>query len=111
MSRSSGVNWDGVPYSKYTDGELAAALGVCRTTVARNRRRRGATSAHPRTRIDWGHVGDLGLVPDDVLAERLGVTVSQVSEARRWRGIEAPPAACLVCAAKLPRRRSSSSRS
>ena len=40
-------------------------------------------------RTDWNKVAGLGMVPDRIIAERLGVSRSSVAHARRYRGI--PP--------------------
>jgi Trp operon repressor len=95
MATKKNIAWDKQPLGKVTDSVLADKLGVCRESVWCARTKRGIPAfkdPHSNTSkkdIVWDEQLLLGKVPDRVIAEKLGVSVTTVCLARTRRGIPA----------------------
>lgn len=86
------IDWDSQPLGEVPDLELAKRLGVSRTLVGQQRRRRGIESHRQKyglLGIDWSRQ-PLGSISDRKLARDLGVSFSLVQYRRKALGIPAP---------------------
>ena len=70
---------------------LATMAGVSRTTITRRIREHTAIRkrghARPKPEVLGPEWADLGLVPDTIMAERIGCSRQNVSKVRKARGI------------------------
>ena len=81
--------------SLYKDGvsleTLASMAGVSRATITKRIREHSAIRkrghARPKPRTLGPEWNDLGLIPDTIMAERLGCTRQNIAKVRRARGI------------------------
>ena len=79
----------------YKEGEsldsLAKKAGVSRTTLTKRLRDHTAIRkqghARPKLKVLGPEWGDLGLIPDTIMAERLGGSRQNISKVRKARGI------------------------
>jgi len=82
---SAGIDWDKQPLGEVSDAEVAAGLSCNRSTVQRQRAKRGIP-AKGRFCRNLEHI-PLGEVPDSKIAEMLGISLGGVSRLRSTRGI------------------------
>jgi len=79
----------------YKEGEsldsLAAKAGVSRATLTKRLREHTAIRkqghTRPKPRVLGQEWSDLGLIPDTIMAERLGCSRQNISKVRKARGI------------------------
>lgn len=87
MGKHKKIQWGDVPLGQKSDEELSRELGVSRTTVCRNRQKRGIPPHRwTPSGIHWDDER-LGQRPDREIAKEKGVTAQAVIQARVRRGI------------------------
>jgi hypothetical protein len=83
------INWDAQPLGRVADAEIARAIGCAPTAVSYARERRGIPPLRPqRKRCDPSvFAAEFGTAHDREIAERHGVGLGQVTNARRKAGL------------------------